>query len=113
MRIHANPNPDRQNYSAIINHLETNGKAPVGEASSEVPEELARVELLSLHHKHPIKERPRLVSHQQRVLKKATIILTVFSSLKILKTNFSMRSEFRICKYSLRFQILRKHFGGH
>jgi hypothetical protein len=40
------------------------------------------VELLSLHHKHPIKERPRLVSHQQRVLKKATINFTVFSSLK-------------------------------
>ncbi len=49
------------------------GKAPVGEASGEVPEELARVELLSLHHKHPIKECPRFVSHQQRVLKGAQV----------------------------------------
>ncbi len=46
-------------------------------------------------------------------LKKEQKFFTVFSSLKILKRNFSMRSEFRTCKYSLRFRILREHFCGH
>jgi len=41
---------------------------PVGEACGKILEELARVELLSLHHKYPVEERSRLVGHQQRVL---------------------------------------------